>query len=411
MRPRLLPLTALLACSSPPLVEGTDAAGSSGSTDASSGGPAAPTTTAEGPTTGPGGSITDGATGTTGPDPSTSTGAPDPSTGPDPGTSAGPDPGTSTSSDETSSSGEDTGPPPDDLKLHQLQALGTHNSYHISPGFLVKEWDYTHKPLPEQLDNGVRKFEFDLHFGEPGEPIDVYHVSVLDTGTTCDELPKCLTALKGWSDEHPGHHLLYVMLEFKSGFDEGLAEDLFTDLENEILLVWPMDRVLVPDDIQGAEANLRDGVAANGWPTIDATRGKILFVLHDEGEWRDAYTDGGTSTAGRLLFPDAFGDLNAAFAAVHTINDPIADKATIEAVVDAGHLVRTRADADNKEPFDGDYTRADAAFASGAHFVSTDYPPPKGDVDYVVSVPGGAPSRCNPRTAPQDCAPAAIEDL
>ena len=41
--------------------------------------------------------------------------------------------------------------------------------------------------------------------------------------------------------------------------------------------------------------------------------------------------------------------------------------------------------------------------------IFTDYPPPKGEVDYVFEIPGGTPSRCNPRTAPPDCTPAMIE--
>ncbi len=151
----------------------------------------------------------------------------------------------------------------------------------------------------------------------------------------------------------------------------------------------------------------REGLAANGWPTIDASRGKILVVLHDGGNWRDSYVAAGTR--GHVLFPDAFDDLEAPFAAVHTLNDPTGDAATIAAALDAGHLVRTRADSDNVEPFAGDDTRAMAALASGATIISTDYPPPMGELDYVFEIPVGTPSRCNPRTAPADCTPADIE--
>src|SRR5688572_25643522 len=72
--------------------------------------------------------------------------------------------GTATTGDGTGDTSESapttTGAPDDRLRLHQLQALGTHNSYHLSPGTLVKEWDYTHLPLDQQLaQQGVRKFE------------------------------------------------------------------------------------------------------------------------------------------------------------------------------------------------------------------------------------------------------------
>ncbi|PCC66657.1 Phosphoinositide phospholipase C, Ca2+-dependent [Nannocystis exedens] len=306
-----------------------------------------------------------------------------------------------------------SGAPDGRLRLHQLQALGTHNSYHLSPGTLVKEWDYTHLPLDQQLEEqGVRKFELDLWFGGAGEPIAVHHIDLLDTSSTCATLVDCLMVLKTWSDGHLMHHPLYVMLEIKSAFDPPGAQELLATLESQVLSVWPADRLVLPDDVQGSAANLRDGVAAGGWPAIDDARGKLLLVLHDGGKWREAYTDGGTSTAGRLLFPDAFGDLTLPFAAVHSLNDPVGDAARIEAAVAAGHLVRTRADADNVEPSAGDTSRGEAALASGAHFISTDYPPPKGDkYDYVFAIPGGTPSRCNPVTAPPDCTPAAIEAL
>jgi len=298
------------------------------------------------------------------------------------------------------------------LRIDHLQALGTHNSYHLSPGTLVKEWDYTHLPLDQQLaQQGARKFELDIFFNGVDGPIDVYHIELLDTSSTCATLVDCLMTLKTWSDGHLAHHPLYVMIELKSPFVPADAQALLTTLEAQILSVWPRERLLVPDDVQGTAANLRDGVAATGWPAIDDARGKLLLVFHDGGQWRDAYTDGGTSTAGRLLFPDAFGDVSLPFAAVHSINDPIAEATQIEAAVAAGHLVRTRADADNVEPSKGDTTRATAALASGAHFISTDYPPPKGDkYDYVFEIPGGTPSRCNPRTAPPECTSAAIED-
>ena len=326
--------------------------------------------------------------------------------------SGAPTTGAASSGDASAASSGDTStgaPPEEGLRIHQLQAMGTHNSYHVSSGDSVKDLDYTHRPLAEQLDGGARQFELDLNFKQPGDPIAVYHLELLDQGTTCALLTECLQALRGWSDAHPQHHVLYVMLEFKTNYNAVLGPDLMDALEQEILSVWPRERIVAPDDVQGDAASLREGLAAHGWPTIAASRGKLMIVLHDGGFWRDNYVAAGL--AGRLLFPDAFGDLELPYAAVHTLNDPDGDAARIAAALAAGHLVRTRADADNIEPLAGDYTRATAALASGATFISTDYPPPKGEVDFVFEIPGGQPSRCNPVTAPGDCTPAQIEDL
>ncbi|MBL9099961.1 MAG: hypothetical protein JNL82_03330 [Myxococcales bacterium] len=326
-----------------------------------------------------------------------------------PTTSTGESSGSTTGGTIGSTTGETTGAPIAGLRLNHLQALGTHNSYHVSSGSSVKDLDYTHRPLAEQLDGGVRKFELDVHFGDPGAPIAVYHLELLDEMTTCATLGACLQALRGWSDAHPGHHLLYVMIEVKTAFNQIMADAWLADLEQQILAVWPRERVLTPDDVQGDAPDLPTAIATRGWPSIDATRGKLLLVLHDGESWRARYVQAGT--AGKLLFPDAFGDLTLPYAAVHSINDPIADADEIAAIVDAGHLVRTRADADNVEPFADDHTRAEAALASGATFISTDYPAPKGELEYFVEIPGGDPSRCNPRVAPDDCTAQQIEDL
>ena len=56
------------------------------------------------------------------------------------------------------------------------------------------------------------------------------------------------------------------------------------------------------------------------------------------------------------------------------INDAVGDFATIQAMVEKGFLVRTRADSGTKESRLNDTTCRDKAFASGAQFISTDYP-------------------------------------
>ena len=80
------------------------------------------------------------------------------------------------------------------------------------------------------------------------------------------------------------------------------------------------------------------------------------------------------------------------------------------AAVKGGFIVRTRADSDSTEALAGDTTRRDAALASGAQIVSTDYPAKVEGVEYVMEIPEGKPSRCNPVTAPPECTTEAVED-
>ena len=61
----------------------------------------------------------------------------------------------------------------DCLRLNEIQVVGTHNSYHVQPQEplftairdynlgLSQLWEYTHLPLDQQLEMGLRQFEID----------------------------------------------------------------------------------------------------------------------------------------------------------------------------------------------------------------------------------------------------------
>ena len=310
---------------------------------------------------------------------------------------------------------EQTGPPPEypldgTLRFHHVQMKSTHNSYHIEKeGNTIPELHYTHAPLDVQLESqGVRHFELDLRQGPDGYFV-VYHLPIVDDVSHCARFTDCLGKIKGWHDAHPYHHPIVVQLELKDPppIDAAPAETYFEALHAEITSVMPPEMLFTPDQLQGSAATLGEAVATLGWPTLGELRGKFLFMLDDEGEFRNLYTRGLTSAAGRIVFPDSSpGD---PFAAMAVINDPIVDAAAITAAVAANIMVRTRADADVYEPAAGDTTRREAALASGAHFISTDFPAPVEGYDYVVEIPGGTPSRCNPSTAPPECVATELE--
>jgi hypothetical protein len=144
-------------------------------------------------------------------------------------------------------------------------------------------------------------------------------------------------------------------------------------------------------------------VLAGRWPRLDAARGQVLFVLDDKGAKRDAYRAEVPDLADRSIFvdvPEVDPD-----AGITVVNDPIGDADRIRALVEAGFIVRTRADADTEQARTGDTTQRDAALASGAHYVSTDYvwPDDRFGTGYAVDLPGDSAARCNPVSAPRQC--------
>jgi hypothetical protein len=296
----------------------------------------------------------------------------------------------------------------DQIRVNQLQLVATHNSYHVAKNANIEPLDYTHAPLDVQLrSQGVRGFELDTFWDAGSEQFLVYHLKTIDDESTCPTLVECLGLLERWSHANPAHHLLFVQIEPKDAIPVADPEQHISRFEAAILSVWPRERILAPDDVRRGAATLRQGIAASGWPTLGETRGKILFFVDDKAVFREAYTRNGQGVDGRLMFASA--DPATPWEGIYVINDPVADESQIASALNGGFIVRTRADADTKEARVNDTARREAAFASGAQIISTDYPAKLDGFDYFVALPGGTPSRCNPQNAPAACTSEAIE--
>jgi len=191
----------------------------------------------------------------------------------------------------------------DELRIHHLQVKGTHNSYHVDTlDGAVADWAYTHAPLDEQAAcQGVRQFELDVSSQGDGT-FAVFHVPMVDEGTTCPTFRDCLGTLRAWSDANPAHHPLFVMVEPKDPFDADTVEAYFEDLEAAIESVWPRERIVTPDTVKGSHGSVREALQEEGWPTLGESRGKILLWLLEIGDYRSAYTHGDSSLDGRLMF-------------------------------------------------------------------------------------------------------------
>jgi len=298
----------------------------------------------------------------------------------------------------------------DKLSFQHLQAVGSHNSYHIeTTNGQIEEWEYTHDAISVQLaSQGVRQLELDLHYVDALDRFEVLHVPVLDTGTNCADLPTCLQEIADFSRRSPAHHPLMLLLEFKVAFDAEKVDAWIQRVEGDLLDVLGRDLLVLPEDVQGDHPNLREAIETDGWPTLGNLRGKTLVVLHDGGALRDHYTNNDSHQ--NLLFPDASGDDSLDFAAVHTLNDPFSSSSHISALVMKNHLVRTRADSNLYEARAQDTSRFLAALDSGAQFISTDFAVASEQFNYWVHIPDGTPSRCNPLNAPGFCQSEHIED-
>jgi hypothetical protein len=178
----------------------------------------------------------------------------------------------------------------------------------------------------------------------------------------------------------------------------------FDALDREVRAVFPPQALITPDNVQGAYPTLREAVLHDAWPTLGQARGKMLFALDEDPAKVALYRGKRRSLEGRVFFVNT--DESSPAAAYLTLNDPVAEADRIRKAVTAGFIVRTRADSGTVEARQNDTKRRDAALASGAQFVSTDYlwPEPRLHNDYRVRLPAGAAVLCNPVRAGHRCA-------
>jgi hypothetical protein len=200
---------------------------------------------------------------------------------------------------------------------------------------------------------------------------------------------------------------ILVLVELKDGPTPGTPtrpvtfdEALLDAVDAEIASVFDGKDLLAPDDVRTGLPTLPEAIAKRGWPKLDAVRGKVMFALDNEGRIRDLYLKGHAALQGRLMFATTDGPEDPA-AAWFKINEAVRDFDRIQDVVRRGFLVRTRADVDTDEARRNDPFRRDKALASGAQFVSTDYPEPRREFsEYHVRFPGGVVARPNPVSFP-----------
>jgi hypothetical protein len=339
------------------------------------------------------------------------------------------------------------------VKLNQIQVIGTHNSYHagIAPNE-AKLWqekyadaykglDYQHPPLPQQFDAGVRQIELDVYadskgglYAHPSGPVTaaaahlppdpnfdpngimnkpgfkVMHVQDVDYRSTCQPFTACLQQVRDWSQAHPKHIPIFILVETKQGkptgdlhltVPESFTSTTFDSLDAEIRSVFPAKEMITPDDVRGHYATLNEAVLAGNWPALKSALGKVVFLL-DQRPVGPVYLAGHPSLRGRVLFTNAEpGQPDAAF--IERNDGPVGDVATL---VRQGYLIRSRTDGDTKEARTNDTAHRDKIIASGAQLLSTDYPasePARWPGNYSVSLPKNVVARCNPINANAGC--------
>lgn len=362
------------------------------------------------------------------------------------------------------------------LKLNQIQLLGTHNSYampldsnilsYLDP-LIAKQMEqflanmsedararyeeyhpnqvtmsealaYDHPDFPTQLDAGIRSLELDVYHDPAGGrfmkpaayeflqnqgktdllPLDtnglsqagfkVLHMADVDFRTHYPTFVGALQTLKSWSEAHPRHIPLFIMIEAKDRSTpmfpnptEVLPFDqkAFDHLDSVVFSILGKENMIIPDDVRGNYATLEEAVKAQNWPLLSESLGKFVFMLLPTTAGlitETPYVNGRPSLEGRAMF--LLSDPGFPHSAFLLVDNAVMRKESIQEQVKQGYIVRSRSDIETYEAKVNDMSRAKAAFESGAQVISTDFFRPGNPygTDYVVELPGGGDVRCNP---------------
>ena len=334
------------------------------------------------------------------------------------------------------------------LRLDQMQVIGTAKSTKQRPSKALlrlirmggkehaEALDFGHPSLGAQLDGDVRALSFDVahdpqggHYRNPAaasmamellpdgyvtamrQPgFKVIHVLDVDYNSSCLALSDCLKQVAAWSKAHPRHLPITIILRTNDvrtpmpGATRPLAFDAaaFDALDNEIRVAFPQDQIITPGQVQADHPSLREAAHAHNWPKLDMARGKVMFVLDDTPQKARLYQGARKSLEGRVMF--VAGDETMPIAAFLSLPDPVKDSGRIARAVKSGLMVITRADAGTSEARANRPQRRDAAFASGAQIVQTDFAVADRAIGpYRVSLADHPGAMCGKALAPEHC--------
>lgn len=115
------------------------------------------------------------------------------------------------------------------------------------------------------------------------------HIPGINNASSCILLTECLTIIRDWSSKHTRH--VPIMLMFNAKDEQNAERDridvvpfgaaAYDALDVEIRSILPPGKLIVPDDVQGHYATLREAVLAENWPLLEPSRGKSLFALDE----------------------------------------------------------------------------------------------------------------------------------
>jgi len=276
------------------------------------------------------------------------------------------------------------------LKLDDIQMLASHNSYKkIGPAigrFFVglgdsfdeaRALNYGYKNITDQLNLGIRSFEFDLRYRRG--KFELTHVPLVDPSSHAINFELLLEEMKLFT-EHQTHLPIIVLIEIKDDwmildpflddFDADVLESLDELIEEKL-----QTALFRPSDMVDETEILRDVIMNDGWPTVNSLSNQIIFILHPGNYTTSYYEIDQTLQSQSMFIGSGYTEDLPEYASFFVQNEVDTEK--IQNLVNQHFMVRTRIDSN----LNFTESRFLDAIESGAQILTTDFSIGRSDLD------------------------------
>lgn len=282
-----------------------------------------------------------------------------------------------------------------DLKFNELRFVATHNSYQNESVSELQMWygvvgtlsfgavpknggAFQTASLTDQLNGGVRSLELDVEtMRKNGKTSFVcLHSPVLDMTTHSYDFALAMREIDLWSDMHPGHLPVTVIVEPKVAMLPLWNMDAFTlayaNTMDDLLKTVLGEKLFTPADMLRGYETFAEMRKADDWCRVEDMCGKVLVLLHPTVV-TNGYIRQDKTLRTQAMFPMLrASQAESDYASFVVENNPLKAESDKERLIDREKcVVRTRPDSFGKL----DEEIHAAAKRSGAQILSTDYPP------------------------------------
>lgn len=244
-----------------------------------------------------------------------------------------------------------------EMLLNDVQVKGSHFSFHQAPEPSIPYFNYSHTDLRSQLENQqVHAIELKFGFESQNQDFPVYATSGIDGVSSCPNVSFCLQEVRQYTVANSNHFPIFVILEATSDAQIPTAKWFWDWFDTALTSAWPEYDIVKPSDVMGSFTTVKASVKARGWPSLQSSMGKVVFLLRVN---QTAYSDGTNNLKDRVGFPIfPLGTNTSGDAVVFESTHPLYHVKDIQDAVQQNYLVITRTDAtftpEGVEAFDAD---------------------------------------------------------